>query len=581
MEFDFAPSPKEDWDLPDDLCTPDEAAKALLRQGLKFELNDYGNAQRLRIYHGTDLLHVTGLGWHVWDGRSWVQDDDGKLVGLRADDVARKIRQEAWLIGEGTEEETLVTTVRRDAPRMAALLALGGDLDAAERKELRALEDAAALAPAARNRLAGLRRPHLRFARISGNAAAGTNLCAIATRYLTADKDSLNPEPLAVCAGNRTLRFVPAPEDPGGEFDRWFVLVDTEHRREDRITRRLAVDWVPGAEAVVFEAFLERILPDPAVRDFIQRWFGYSLLGLTDAQKIVFFYGLGRNGKSTLVELIAWLLGSYAAAIPIESLIGAHDRRGDAATPDLVSLPGARMVRASEPQEGQRLNEALIKRLTGGEVIKIRKLHGEFIDVQPIFKLVISGNHKPVVRGGDDGIWRRLLLIPFDQQIPVGEVDPALPEKLKAEGPGILNWLLRGAQDFLARGLAEPEAVLVATAEFRSDSDPLGQFLREVCSVTGDAADMLLARDLANAFGLWLQDQGQPPWKPQTVQKRVKELSEKPVFEGKAFKRVKDSVSKYRGIRLPEELAERVFGLDQDVGSERGGRRRPSAEDLM
>ena len=585
MDFDFVASPKEDWDLPDDLRTPGEAAKALLRQGLRLELNDYGNAQRLKLYHGQDLMHVTGLGWHVWDGRSWVQDDDGKLVGLRADDVARRIRQEAWLIGADGPAGQMVAEARAGRQRRAVLAALrdDGGISPEETTELDALDAVARQAALAEVKLAEARKPHLRFARSSGNAAPGANMCTIATRYLSADKETLNSDHLAVCAANRTLRFV-AGEDPAGEFGRWFRLEDHEHRREDRMTRRLAVDWVPGVEAPAFEAFLARILPDPAVRLFMQRWFGYTLLGLTDAQKIVFFYGLGRNGKSTLVEIVAWLLGSYAAAIPIESLIGAHDRRGDAATPDLVSIPGARMVRASEPQEGQRLNEALLKRLTGGEVIKIRKLHGEFIDVEPRFKLTISGNHKPAVRGTDEGIWRRLLLIPFEQQIPLEEVDPALPERLRAEGPGILNWMIAGAQDFLARGLAEPEAVLVATAEFRADSDPLGRFLREVCEVTGEAADLVSARDLVNAFGLWMQDESLSPWPAQRTQKKLRDLADKAVFDGRAFVRTKDSISKYRGIRLPEELALRAAALEEDIGgpARRGGRGRSTgAEDLL
>jgi putative DNA primase/helicase len=212
------------------------------------------------------------------------------------------------------------------------------------------------------------------------------------------------------------------------------------------------------------------------------------------------------------VDTIADIMADYGTTIPIETLTGSEQRKGSDATPDLVRLPGARFVRASEPEQGQRMKEALIKALTGGEAIMIRRMHAEFVEIVPEFKLTISGNHKPDIRGADDGIWRRVMLVPWPEQITDEEVDRDLAKKLRAERDGILAWMVQGCLKYLAEGLHEPDVVKEATAEYRSQSDPLREFLTSECQVTESRKDFVSGRQLRDAFIAWHLHRGEKPW---------------------------------------------------------------------
>ncbi len=163
-------------------------------------------------------------------------------------------------------------------------------------------------------------------------------------------------------------------------------------------------------------------------------------------QKLAFFHGGGANGKSVLVDLMARMFGDYSASARIESLTGKNKKSGSDSQPDLMPLIAARFVRTSEPEDGERLQEGLVKALTGGEPMMIRALYSDFIIFRPIFKLTISGNHLPEIRGGDDGIWRRVMLVNFPVQIPEKKRIPKeeLDEILWQERSGILNWLIQG-----------------------------------------------------------------------------------------------------------------------------------------
>jgi len=269
-------------------------------------------------------------------------------------------------------------------------------------------------------------------------------------------------------------------------------------------------------------------------------------------QKFAFFYGAGANGKSVLVDLIARMLGDYAHAAKIESFTGRNRRSGGDATPDIFPLMNARMVRAAEPEEGERLQEGLIKELTGGEPLLVRQLHADFIEVHPFFKLTMSGNHKPDIRGTDDGIWRRVLLVPFDVQIPADERDDKLGEKLWAERAGILNWLIEGLLAYLEGGLQEPRQVLEATDSYRADSDPIGTFLADACLVTGDPDDFLLAREVIQGFNLWLDLRGEGMWGDRTVSLKFKNLAGRwrDPRTGKTYTPGKRDATGYRGIKF-------------------------------
>ena len=325
------------------------------------------------------------------------------------------------------------------------------------------------------------------------------------------------------------------------------------HARDQLLTKIMPVVYEPVALCPLFDAFMARVQPDPAMRAYIQRWMGLSLTGLT-VQKLAFWYGAGANGKSVLIDLIARMMGNYAATAKIESLTGKNKRGGGDATPDLVPLIGARLVRASEPEEGERFQEGLIKELTGGEPILVRALHSDFVEVRPKFKLTISGNHKPEIRGTDDGIWRRLALVPWDVQIPEKERDPLLGEKLWAEASGILNWLQAGLIGYLEGGLQEPAQVLAATQEFREESDPVGAFLTSCCHVSGEARDSVLSLDLAEAFNFWCSRIGENEWRLGSITRKMKIKSKrwKSPVTGRGFEPMKSSKQGYCGIAFVE-----------------------------
>jgi putative DNA primase/helicase len=221
-----------------------------------------------------------------------------------------------------------------------------------------------------------------------------------------------------------------------------------------------------------------------------------------------------------------------------------------------MPLVGARSARASEPEEGERLQEGMIKEMTGGEKMLVRNLHADFIEVRPHFKLTISGNHKPDIRGTDDGIWRRVLLVPFDVQIPEGQRDDKLIDKLWDERSGILNWLIEGLLDYLEGGLREPDKVIDATADYRADSDPIKSFLQECCQVSGDNCDFLPARSLIDGFNLWQDLRGEGTWGNRTVSLKLKDRAGKyrDGNTGKTFIVGKVSVTGYRGIRFTDEF---------------------------
>jgi len=265
---------------------------------------------------------------------------------------------------------------------------------------------------------------------------------------------------------------------------------------------------------------------------------------------------------------VARMLGDYAATARIKSLTGVDRRGGGDATPDLMVLIGARFVRASEPREGEQLQEEFIKELTGGEPIMVRALNSDFVEMDPDFKLTISGNHKPVVRGTDDGIWRRLLLVPWDVQIPEHRRDKDLGEYLfQNERSGILNRLRDGLLDYLEGGLAVPGLVSDATKEFREESDPVGTFLEQCCVITGDHRDSIGARELGEAFNFWNSDRGFGEWKPKTVGMKLKEKADrwKSPVTGQRFTARKSSTHFYDGIQFNAVFWQRWTDLPRDA----------------
>ena len=221
------------------------------------------------------------------------------------------------------------------------------------------------------------------------------------------------------------------------------------------------------------------------MQSYLQRVAGYCLTGHTIEHAMFFLYGTGANGKSVFVNTFAGVMGDYAITAPMEAFV---ESRGERHPTELAMLRGARLVIATETEEGRRWNESRIKALTGGDPIAARFMRGDFFEFRPQFKLMIVGNHRPRLRNVDEAIRRRLHLIPFAVTIPAGEQDKTLQKQLEAEWPGILQWAVEGCLEWRRVGLAPPDAVRAATDDYISGEDGFGLWLDECTEVASDWA---------------------------------------------------------------------------------------------
>lgn len=285
-----------------------------------------------------------------------------------------------------------------------------------------------------------------------------------------------------------------------------------EHQREDLITKLAPVEYDPTATAPNFCNFLDRIFQGNVdLIGFVRRSIGYFLTGDTSEQCFFIWYGTGANGKSTLLRIVRALLGDYCRHTDAETLL---IKRNSTVSNDLARLKGARLVTASESEQGRRLAESLIKQMTGGEPLSVRFLHREYFEFVPTFKVVLVTNHKPVIRGGEHAIWRRVHLVPFEEEIPEPEQDHNLAEQIiEDELSGVLNFALHGLEEQREVGLKVPEKVRQATFKYRQELDVLGAFLAECCRIDEQAGTS--ASDLYASFKTWSEVNGEYKWSQQ------------------------------------------------------------------
>lgn len=312
-----------------------------------------------------------------------------------------------------------------------------------------------------------------------------------------------------------------------------------------RVTKRCPVSFDPAATAPTLTEFIARITQgDPPLAKFLQRLAGYMLTGEVNEQCFAFLYGLGRNGKTTYAEMLFWLLGDYAVVLPTATLMMGKRDPG-ACSPDLMLLKGRRLALASELEESARFAEAAIKSMTGGDTMTARNPYGTFASWTPTHKLMIVGNHRPVISGGDHGIWRRVRLIPFREIINDSECDSKLPEKLRAEGSGVLNWALAGLRDWQQQELNPPASVKAAVAAYHSDMDILGEWLDD--QTEADPIARTETAVLYRAYSRWAKDSG---WtRPMTRNSFGRRLTDRGIATSKAGNGNKCA----NGIRLNAE----------------------------
>jgi putative DNA primase/helicase len=318
--------------------------------------------------------------------------------------------------------------------------------------------------------------------------------------------DELDPNPWLLNVKNGTIDML------NGEFK--------EHCQEDMITKIANVEFDPKADCPLWKQFVREIMDYKGeIIRFVQTAAGWSLSGDTSEQTMFILYGTGANGKSTFLNTIMYLLGEYALATPTETFM---KKNGDNYSNDVARLRGTRFVTTTEVEQGRRMSEPLIKKITGNDEMTARFLYGEFFNFKPTCKIFMATNHKPVIKGADYGIWRRIKLIPFNTRITEEKQDKHLEMKLREEASGILNWLLEGMAIWQQERLKTPKAVLFATDEYRGEMDVIGNFIQEKC--VQDKNMSVTIKRLYKAYSDWCDENHEHPVSERFFTLRLKEM---------------------------------------------------------
>lgn len=462
-----------------------------LEQLIDLPLNDVGNADRFVAIYGNQFLYAIDRGWLKWNGAYW--DCHGAMG-----EVELAIQEMVKLFADVCVEKH-TTDSEKEGGRMRRKTAGSG---------------------------------WGRHAKYSGSYRGVRAVERLARNQLGVSSEVLDRLPYSLNSRNATIQL---PE-PDSRRPSLIVLLP---ERDDRLSQCTNSSYARGAICPQFKTFLEQILPDPQCRKFVQRWFGYCLAGNAGEQTLVIFYGSGANGKSVLTSVIQDVLGDYCATIPVEALLRHAPRRGNEASPEILKLKKKRLVFASEPERYLSLGESRVKAMTGGEPIQARGLYMEPEEFVPQYKITLSCNTLPRISGQDEGIWRRIQVLPFDHFIPEEKRDRDLSEKVLGEGAGILNWLIAGYLDYLEVGLSPPQRVRETTDRYRAVSDSVGSFL--ATKTIRDSEGRVQSSELYSAYRAHCEVQEIPAVARGAFGKRVGRLG---------YLRTKASRSWYRGLRL-------------------------------
>lgn len=446
----------------------------------QFAATDQANALRLITRHRHEMLVTKGR-WFVWSGTHWVESE--AAVYRRAWFLSRFVLADANLFKE----------------KAAQALATGNEED--NERFLKIAENLVA------------------WAKVSEDSARISAAVSMAKKVLEVPEDRFDADPWLLNCLNGTVDLRTGAIRPHAPADLITKTASAAYDSEaqcpewERVIAQVCGEWGPNAT-------------EKPVTDFLQRWFGYCATGSVREPMFVVHYGGGSNGKSTVLSTISSLLGGYATTAAPKLLAAS---KGDRHPAEIADLHGRRMVTAHESEEGVALREDFIKAASGGdgEKLKARHMHADFFEFQPSAKMQLLTNHKPRVFGQDDGIWRRLALVPYstyfgtEEDLAAGRAqylkDLDQVQKLKAESPGILAWIVRGAVAWFSGGLAPPERVKTASLGYRTDSDRFGQFLQECCQIGHTHKAYITSPEggLYTAYRAWSEENGALPWSKQ------------------------------------------------------------------
>jgi putative DNA primase/helicase len=318
-------------------------------------------------------------------------------------------------------------------------------------------------------------------------------MIALAESELAIKPELLDSDPWLLNVGNGTVDLMTGELHP--------------HRPEEFLTKLAPGEFDPDSTHPVWNAFLERMVPDNDLRAFLQRAAGYTLTGDTSEEVLFFVHGPTAAGKSSYAEAQKATLGDYAATCDFETFL--RKRSDGGVRNDIARLMGVRMALSLEVDEGRDLAEALVKNLTGGDTISARFLYQEFFEFKPSFKLWLVANDKPRANSEDSALWRRILIVPFPVSLPEDERDPALKDLLVHDQhvrSAILAWAIRGLREWFERGLDPPDAVRQATEAYRDECDHVPEFLAECCTLAPNAA--VATSRLRERYATWCKATG-------------------------------------------------------------------------
>ena len=501
---------------PVSLAPEERAAAQVARKGVPEAMHlttDQANAGRIVRRFGRRLF-VMADQWFAWTGMRW-EKDDGEVY--RCGCLLSKIIHEeadAWRAKRGaTAEETEKYAAIADALAKWA-----------QRSEMKA----------------------------SIEAAVG-----LAKKMLAVNDGAVDRNPWLLNCLNGTVDLRTGQLKP--------------HDPDDYITKLVPLEYDPKARSEAWETVMARVtLEDgmttrPLVK-FLQRWFGYCATGSTREQCFVVHYGSGSNGKSTILDTVADVLGDYAATAAPGLLVGNGKDRHPTEVADLF---GRRMVTSHETGEGGQLKEDVVKQLTGSDKVKARFMRKDFFEFDPTHKLQLLTNHKPAIKGQDNGIWRRVLLMPYlarfagPEEVQSGRAhyvkDTRTAERLRAERHGVLAWLVEGAKAWASDGLQPPDVVLAASRDYQTEQDRIGQFIAECCEQDRDASEPLvdpMGGGLYSAYRNWCNSGGffalSKTKFVQELERCVPNFAKRTVKASEGGLRRRD-VLRIQGVRLLEE----------------------------